>query len=135
MPAGVLAQLSDLDRDGTEDPGVVDAAIVDAEAEVNSYLQSRYSVPLAAPVPSRLRAVALDVTTYRLFAARGLSDEGADKVVRQRYEDALRWLRDVAAGRASLPLPGGDARPAMPPRQTYLTTRPKVFGGGQLDDL
>jgi phage gp36-like protein len=32
-----------------------------------------------------------------------LFDDRATEAVRKRYEDALAWLRDVAAGRVSIP--------------------------------
>ena len=71
-----------------------------------SPLARRYAVPLAT-VPEAVRVWTLDIALYRLYR-----DQATD-TVRQRYEDALRELRDVAAGRADLaglvPASGGGA--------------------------
>lgn len=83
---------------GLIDTGVVAAAIAGAAAEVDSYLGQRYAVPLADPAPASVADAALTIAWYRLH-----TDRAADKDLRIRYEDAVRWLRDVSAGRASLP--------------------------------
>ena len=77
---------------------VVASAIERACAEVDSYLGQRYAVPLADPVPVMVVDVVVVIAWYRLHV-----DAADDKAVRVPYEDALRWLRDVAAGRALLP--------------------------------
>lgn len=77
---------------------VLDAALLDADEEIDSYLRVVRTLPLPAPVPARLTRVAADVARYHLY------DDHAPDDVRTRYEDAVRWLRDVAAGRASLGL-------------------------------
>jgi phage gp36-like protein len=75
---------------------VLDAALLDADQEIDSYLRVVRTLPLPAPIPVRLVRVAADVARYHLY------DDHAPDEVRTRYEDAIRWLRDVAAGRASL---------------------------------
>lgn len=92
-----LIQLTD--RDGSAGAivtAVLDAAIMDASEEIDSYLRVVRTLPLPAPVPARLVRVAGDLARYHLY------DDRATEEVRTRYEDAIRWLRDVAAGRASL---------------------------------
>lgn len=90
-----LTQLTDRDGAGAPDPAVVARAIADAEAEVDSYLRGRVTLPLS-PVPPEVTAVACDIARYRLYGVR------APEEVRRRYEDARGWLRDVAAGRVVL---------------------------------
>lgn len=60
------------------------------------YIGARYTLPLAT-VPELVKALTLDITRYRLW------DEAAPEEVRRRYEDALAQLRDLAAGRLTLP--------------------------------
>lgn len=88
-----LRELTDRTNLNAIDGAVVARAIADAEAECDSWLSVRYSVPLASP-SDRLRAVAADIARYRLWA------DGAPEHVRRAYEDALGWLRAVAAGSA-----------------------------------
>jgi phage gp36-like protein len=78
-------------------PAVAEAAIHDACGEVDAYLGVRYSVPVTAPLPVQLVAVTCDIARYRLHDDRPTED------VRKRYEDAVRWLRDVSRGGAVLP--------------------------------
>lgn len=110
---------------GQIDTAVVDAAIAGAAAEVDSYLGQRYTVPLADPAPAAVADAALTIAWYRLH-----TDRAADKDLRIRYEDAVRWLRDVSAGRASLP---GVATSGTAPAAglVYVApATPRLFGRG-----
>ncbi len=92
-----LVQLTDDAGSGSVDTTVVDRAIADADDEVNSYLQERYAVPIS-PVPGLVRKLSVDIAIYNLFARRDL-----DAPVRtQRYENAVRLLKGLARGEASL---------------------------------
>lgn len=74
---------------------VMDKALTDADAEINSYLQARYAVPLS-PAPAMLERVACDIARYQLY------DDRATEQVIQRYKDAVKWLRDVSTGVVNL---------------------------------
>lgn len=108
---------------GTIDASVADAALADACGEADAYLGVRYSLPVTAPVPLVLVAVVCDIARYRLYENR------ATEEVRQRYEDAVRWLRDVSRGAAVLP---GAADAAGDAAGLAMVVQPgrKVFGGG-----
>lgn len=121
-----LLQMTDLDNDGAPDDGFLEAAIADAESEVNSYLAQRYDLPLAV-VPDVLRARAHDILRYRLFRHRPAEE------VRQRYEDAVSWLRRVAIGQASLGVP-----PTAEPQSdgvAVVRSRGQVFGRDTLERM
>lgn len=75
---------------------VLDRAIADADAEIDGYVGARYALPLPDPVPPVLVPIACDIARYRLF------DDSVTEIVRQRYEDAIARLKDIAAGRLSL---------------------------------
>jgi phage gp36-like protein len=83
---------------GEIDTDVVDRALADADAIIDSRIGGRYAVPLAAPLPADIVRVACDIARYLLH------DLGAPETVRQHYEDAIAWLGRVADGR--LPLIG-----------------------------
>lgn len=78
-----------------------DAAAVDAEAEINSYVGVVAQLPLAT-VPLVLGGKAADVVRYYLDTI----DPRAD--VRQRYEDAIAWLKLLAAGEVDIGLNAND---------------------------
>ena len=90
-----LLDLADLDGDGVADASVLQSRINDTAAEINSYLGIRYAVPVL-PVPDRIRDLACDILRYKLYG------DAPTEHVRKRYEDALRYLRDVSAGNAAL---------------------------------
>lgn len=97
-----MLELSQLhDPDATEpDNERIQANIDSAEAEANSYLAGRYSLPFAL-VPLVLKEKVADIARYKLDSIRARED------VRQRYEDAIRWLKLVAAGTIDLGLDDG----------------------------
>lgn len=76
-------------------PNAVDKALADADALIDGYMAGRYTVPLS-PVPANLPRVACQVARYLVLGA------AADERARQDYEDAVSWLKDVAAGRVIL---------------------------------
>lgn len=110
-------------RESALEAGALDRALVDADAEADSYLGGRYSVPIS-PVPDNLARVACQIARYRLLG------ESESERARQDYDDAIRFLRDVRAGRADLldvsPKVGADGTAAV----SFANGRARVFGGG-----
>lgn len=102
-----VAQLTQRRADYVETPdGTAATAFLEqASAEIDSRLAVRYAVPVT-PAPKVLVAVCCDIARYRLF------DDAAPETVRARYEDAVRWLNDIAAGRAVLLADDGSVAPA-----------------------
>ena len=95
------AELIQLTDRGAAQTGVIvaavlNAALLDADEEIDSYLRPVRALPLAAPIPERLVRVACDLARYHLY------DDHAPEGIRTRYQDGIRWLRDVAGGKASL---------------------------------
>lgn len=77
------------------DQEAIDKAIIDATELVNGYIGTRYRLPVVLASVSRAIAV---IARYYLY-----KDKPTD-TVRQDYEDVLVWLKDVAAGKVSLPI-------------------------------
>lgn len=96
-------QLTDDAGTGSADEAKVDEARLAAEGEVNSYLARRHAVPVNLTMHPELsgvlRGIVLDLVEYRLHGRR--PPVPAD-VIRGR-DDAVRWLQQVAEGRAVLP--------------------------------
>lgn len=109
-----MIALADRNRDGTPDSAVVEQAITDASAEIDSYLGTRYSVPLTT-TPDAVKSACADIARYRLADERPLEE------VSKRYDAAIRFLRDVATGRASLGIQEGQE--AQPAPFNYASTR------------
>lgn len=92
-----LIELTDRTGQGVLDMAVLDKAIADAGALIEGYLRNAYSLPLAS-IPAELNRVCADLARYFLM------DDRATDQVKMRRDDAMSWLKDVSAGRASLGL-------------------------------
>ena len=86
---------------------VLENALQRAGSEAASYLAARYplfkkpALPEDLVVPPVLINAVCDIARYRLTG--GEASETSPIV--KRYEQAIAWLRDIAAGRATLTLP------------------------------
>lgn len=99
LPAGALAGLGD------------DQAAVDVECEraaeaacdlADGYLAGRYVLPLVGHGTDLTRAVCA-IATWDLMVGVGFNPEGTHELIRTRYEDAVKWLSGIAAGKVSPP--------------------------------
>jgi phage gp36-like protein len=90
-------ELAELSAETGDAPNllVVEEAIAKAGAEVDAYLGVRYQTPVS-PVPLQIRGVVVDMAIHHLYTRRG----AAPPVRRERYEAAVRFLKDVAGGQA-----------------------------------
>lgn len=98
-----IAQLSDVEDRETVNDAVVSAALTDASGEIDSYLSGRYATPITGTAPQQVKNACLDIARYRLY------DDHPTENVRQRYTDALAWLKLVMMGHVSLPIAAPDS--------------------------
>ena len=92
-----LRQLADFNGDGVADSDVLARAISDADALIDSYIGTRYSVPLD-DVPDSIRLRSINIALYFLYLGR---QSVTDSVSKQHDHD-LKWLQSIAAGSVSL---------------------------------
>lgn len=94
-----------------------------ASAVADGYLRTRgYTLPLTA-WSDDLRACVARLAAYDLMVTRGFAPgAGNDQDLRQRHEDALRWLRDVASGTVTPDLTDSTPSVAEETEQTCLVT-------------
>jgi phage gp36-like protein len=110
-------------------------ALDDASAEIEGYLERRYVLPLAnalnEPVTSaNLVRCACDIAVYRLQTLRPTDDV---KDARQRYEDAIKFLKSLAAGESAVPgarlrADVASATPAQSAGLPQFGAPPSLFG-------
>lgn len=99
------------------DSVVVQTAIDDATSLINSYLRSRYTLPLASP-DSSLKRCCADLAVYNLQQLHRLGDnEDSEK----RYARWLKWLQAIASGAALLGTQTADANGAAQPEDLAQT--------------
>ncbi len=97
----MLAQLTDRGAvfSGAIDAAVVDRALADTDALIDGYLAGRYLLPLAQ-TPPLLADLAQAIAIYKLHAKTA-----AEKIT-EDYQQALKVLRDIAAGVVRLAVAG-----------------------------
>lgn len=90
-----LIQLTDKQHTGQLDTDVISSAIADADSLIDSYLGSRYSLPIN-PVPRSLLRIACEITRFYLY-----EDLSTDEV-KDRYEKAVMSLKAISKGEMSI---------------------------------
>ena len=80
---------------------LIDAAIEDADAEIDGYLAKRYPVPLS-PAPQVINKFSKDIAVYNLFSRIGIDEGTEQKTYLNRYNAAIKFLTLVAEGKVSL---------------------------------
>lgn len=122
VPQAELAQLS-AESGETPDPEIVAEAIAKAAGEIDAYLAVRYVLPLTA-TPPQVENLAVDMALYHLYSRRSV----APQVRRQKYEAAVAFLKQVAAGQAVVEgVPGNQ-------RLEEFSGADRVFGRNDLAD-
>lgn len=121
-----LNRLADLDDNGVRDAAKVNRALEDAAALIDGYIAVRIQLPVT-PVPAILKNFSVDIAVYRMASDAGLLAED----MRKRFEDAMSFLRDVSAGKATIPIPriNPDAppTPASSPQTVIVDSAPRAF--------
>jgi len=91
LPSSALTGVADATQD---------AALEAASDVADSYMRSRYELPLTGYGDDLKRAVC-GLAAWDLLTTRGYDpNSGGDEAVKLRHDAALAWLKDVAAGRA-----------------------------------
>jgi phage gp36-like protein len=95
---------------------VTAAALEEASGKVDSYCRGRYATPLQ---PSDdVKGLTLDIAAWLLFSRR--RQIKMSEAVQARYEEAIGFLKDIAARRASLD------QPATAPAAQTATAGPEI---------
>ncbi|MEX2450914.1 MAG: DUF1320 domain-containing protein [Rhodospirillales bacterium] len=89
---------------GAINSAVVGQALADADDLINSYVRKRYELPFATTPPALVRTAG-DIARFYLH------DERMVETVKENYEKALAFLKDIAAGRAELDVAGKEPAP------------------------
>jgi phage gp36-like protein len=97
IPSLELAELT-TESGSTPDAATVTEAIAKADAEIDSYLWAVFTLPLSS-TPARVKSLSEDIAIYYLYVRRSTVPEARQKA----YDDAIAFLKLVAAGKASIP--------------------------------
>lgn len=83
---------------GVVDAGVVAAAIASAESIIDSYIGTRYALPLVS-TPAVIKDICSDLARYALYTVEPM------KIVIDNRDAAIARLKDISRGLASLDVP------------------------------
>lgn len=75
--------------------GLIERALQDADETINSYLSSRYVLPLST-VPAVLARVACEMARFYLY------DDQVTDLIKDRHASNIKWLGEVSKGTVSL---------------------------------
>lgn len=124
-----LRLLADRDNDGEADAEVIAAALTNASAIIDGYIARAVTLPLPA-APPVLVPYCCDIARYTLSGDREV------EAVKARYDAAIRYLRDIAEGRAVLAQTATDASgatvTASASNAPHATAAPRVFDPASL---
>ena len=112
---------------GAIDAERLERALLDAQSLVDSYLATKYAVPLAAPLPDPIVTLTYDLAIARLHA------EELPPQIERREEAAKKLLADLASGRAALTIPAvATPTPAAP---VLVQTGQRIFSRESMKGL
>ena len=92
-----LLMIADDDQDGVLDEQVIDEAISQAQSEVDTYIGTRYEVPILDP-PQVVKKLTADLAIYYLHMRKDNMPEPVQKL----YDGALKLLTLIAQGKVTL---------------------------------
>lgn len=126
-------EISQLERALTANESV-NSYIEDASDIADGYIGVIYDVPLIHP-PKNLKIYICDIARFLLWRSKA-SDQ-----VRQRYEDAIGFLKRVADGKATLLIQDAETQEVTKPKKVKATAplgttyTGGVFSNAKLDDM
>lgn len=112
---------------------IIEAAIEDADAEIDGYLAKRYKVPFD-PVPKVLVKFSKDIAVYNLYSRVGIDESSEEKNYLNRYNAAIKFLTLVAEGKVSI---GAQADDPATAASTGFSARsnPRLFSRGTMKGM
>ena len=115
-PARDLIEITDPNAVAIQDAPITQA-ISDASAEIDGYLESRFTLPLVT-APVVLTLLCCDIAMYRLQALRPERDI---KDAKDRYDAAIHKLEKVAKGDLTLGLSATSTEPPIASPSVLVT--------------
>jgi phage gp36-like protein len=121
MDEDEIIRYTDDSDTGAIDTGATDKAIARADALIDAHIAARYTVPVT-PVPDMLNAIAVDIVIYQIYSRRGQAPDE----IRTKYDDAVKFLEKVSAGRVILPM-AASAPESRSSGTVAISTSPRIF--------
>jgi phage gp36-like protein len=99
-----------------------EAAIADASALADDYLDAQYPLPLSTWGGDLTRNVC-DIAIYDIASTRGFGAAGDATLLQKRHDAAVAWLERIQSGKAKLTRQSTAPDPSPPTRVSTGTPR------------
>lgn len=76
---------------------IIEAVIIDAGAEIDGYINRRYSTPLQV-VPKVISKICKDIAVYNLMLRQGIKQGSDSEAYYNQYKQDIKYLENVAKG-------------------------------------
>jgi phage gp36-like protein len=119
-----LIQLTDDEGLGQANDARITAALEKGSSVIDLFCGVKYSVPFASPWPAVIDDLADDLAEYELYARKVQEFPPA---VKERRDNAARFLTDISKGTASLGIDPAPAAPTAGASETNVETNNRVF--------
>lgn len=120
-----LIHLTDDAGTGEVNAVPVNKAIAYAEGVFESYLRTRYSLPV--PATEMVKAINTQLALLKIESRRATTDEGKYKLVKVEHDQAVALLQAISSGKAALDVPAAEETAANPASSDQIlsgSTRP-----------
>lgn len=125
-----IIDLTDKEDTGDINQAVLQSALANADAEIDGYLSSRYRLPLALPHPRNLVLHAMSIARKYLY------DDRAPETVKEDYNNAMKYLSQVAKRQIDLGIATNDQPVVAPTVGGPQAAAPqRVFTDSSLSDF
>ncbi|SFM67142.1 gp436 family protein [Nitrosomonas communis] len=115
---GSLSEYTQAEQDATLAAlAVINNRLLDADSVINSYLATRYTLPLST-VPRVVMLIACDLARYALH------DDQALEPITERYKDAIKRLKDMTSSQSSLGVDIAGNKPTVNDAAQMSSTTP-----------
>lgn len=118
-----LRRLSSKSNDGDINVVVVNDALSNASAIIDGYISSQYDLPLSSEV-SLLRSYCVDIAVYEMATGQSMMSDD----IKERHENAKKFLADVGKGKFSLGLSKKQKDAATSNKIIFSKGNPRLFG-------
>lgn len=110
---------------------IIEAAILDADGEIDGYLNKRYRVPLRNP-SKVICKFSKDIALYNIFSRQGIQKDSPENTYYQRYRDAIRFLENVAKGIVEIGVTDDEGVASSPIKEYRVNSDRRIFSRDSL---
>lgn len=128
LTAAKLVDLTDFEEAGQVNDARVSAALDAASGMIDAYAPARYDLPLVAS--AQLNDLCVDLTIFKLYVGR---QRAIPATVQTAYENAVAFLKDVSASKASFTQAAAPQVAGSAPQERDHCQDPETFDVNKFD--